>query len=43
MSDQRAALAQDVQRVRSSPYLRAGTVAAGFMYDVETGRLEQVV
>lgn len=42
MSDQIASVAQDVQRVRSSPYLRAGTECAGFMYDVATGRLTLV-
>jgi carbonic anhydrase len=39
--DQRVALASDVQRVRSSPYLGSVT-AAGFLYDVDTGRLQPV-
>ena len=42
MSDQRATIAEDVQRVRSSPYLPKGVVAAGFFYDVRTGRLTEV-
>ena len=43
MDDQLTSLAQDVQRVRSSPYLPAGLPVAGCRYDVETGRLEIVV
>jgi carbonic anhydrase len=39
--DQEAALRADVQRVRSSPYLRDVT-AGGFIYDVDTGRLTEV-
>ena len=42
MADQRAALEGDVQRVRSSPYL-PGVAVGGFLYDITTGRLEQVV
>ncbi|MBV9486622.1 MAG: carbonic anhydrase [Frankiaceae bacterium] len=40
--DQRAALATDVERIRSSPYL-PDLVVGGFIYDLDTGRLEQVV
>jgi carbonic anhydrase len=43
MDDQLASIAQDVQRVRSSPYLRKDTETGGFLYDVKTGRLQQVV
>jgi carbonic anhydrase len=39
--DQRESLRTDVQRVRSSPYLQQLTVG-GFIYDLGTGRLEQV-
>ena len=42
MDDQLASLAGDVQKVRSSPYLPAGTQVAGFLYDVKTGRLREV-
>ena len=42
MSDQLASIAHDVQRVRSSPYLRGVTVG-GFVYDVTTGLLKEVV
>jgi len=41
-TDQRAAITQDVQRVRSWPYLRE-VVVGGFLYDLDTGRLERVV
>jgi carbonic anhydrase len=40
-ADQKAAVRSDVQRVRSSPYLPHVTVG-GFVYDVDTGRLEPV-
>jgi carbonic anhydrase len=43
MHDQMACLELDVQRVRSSPYLPKDTEVAGFIYDVQTGRLRQVV
>jgi carbonic anhydrase len=39
--DQKAAVRGDVQRVRSSPYLPDVRVG-GFVYDVDTGRLEPV-
>lgn len=39
--DLHATLRHDVQRVRSSPYLRDLTVG-GFVYDVDTGRLDPV-
>jgi carbonic anhydrase len=40
VTDQRAALATDVQRIRSHPLLPGGVVVAGGIYDVHTGRLE---
>ncbi|MCW2599585.1 MAG: carbonic anhydrase [Frankiales bacterium] len=43
MDDQLQALAQDVQKVRSSPYLPKGIVVGGFLYDVRTGRLREVL
>lgn len=43
ISDQRAALQTDVQRVRSSPYLPRDLVVAGGIFDVHTGRLSIVV
>ena len=43
MSDQLAVLAEDVQRIRSSPYLPAGLPVVGAVYDVKTGRLEVAV
>ena len=39
--DQEAAVRDDVQRVRSSPYL-SGLVVGGFIYDLGTGRLQPV-
>jgi carbonic anhydrase len=36
-------LHDDIERLRSSPFLPAGTTVAGFRYDVRTGRLAQVV
>jgi carbonic anhydrase len=39
--DQEAALREDVQKVRSWPYLRDVAVG-GFLYDLATGRLRQV-
>jgi carbonic anhydrase len=41
-SDQDAAVAADVQRVASWPYL-AGMAVGGFVYDLDTGGLRRVV
>ena len=43
MPDQLSTLAQDVQRVRSSPFLPPGLEVAGFLYDVRTGALTLTV
>ncbi|MGI8693161.1 MAG: beta-class carbonic anhydrase [Geodermatophilaceae bacterium] len=43
IADQRGALASDVQRIRSWPYLPAGLPVTGCVYDVRTGRLEVAV
>jgi carbonic anhydrase len=40
-SDQEATLREDVQRVRSWPYLTRLEVG-GFLYDVETGRIKRL-
>jgi carbonic anhydrase len=40
--DQETTLRDDVQRLRSSPYL-GGLRTGGFVYDVQTGRVEQLV
>jgi carbonic anhydrase len=42
MDDQLATLKEDVQRVKSSPYLPAAVEVGGFLYDVRTGRLRQI-
>lgn len=39
VADQRAMLASDVQRIRSSPYLPADLAVLGALYDVSTGKL----
>jgi carbonic anhydrase len=39
--DQEATILDDVQRIRSWPYL-AGLRVGGFLYDVDTGRLRQL-
>lgn len=41
--DQLAALADDVRKVRSHPLVPDHVRVGGFVYDVETGRLEQKV
>lgn len=41
--DQQARLAQDVADLRADPLLKAGTVVAGAIYDVKTGRIEITV
>jgi carbonic anhydrase len=42
MDDQLSSLEQDVQKIRSSPYLPSTTEIGGFLYDVRTGALRQV-
>jgi len=43
VEDQRAALEQDVRKVRSHPLIPDAVAIGGFIYDVDTGLLEQVV
>lgn len=43
ISDPRATLVRDVQRVRSWPFLPQGLPVAGAVYDVRSGRLDLVV
>lgn len=43
VEDQRAALAQDVEAVRQHPLVPSSVAVGGFVYDVETGLLEQLV
>jgi carbonic anhydrase len=40
VSDQRAALEIDVNRIRQYPLLQRGVSVAGALYHVESGRLE---
>jgi carbonic anhydrase len=42
VSDQRAALAIDVTRIRTYPLLQKGVSVAGAIYNVSTGQLEPV-
>jgi carbonic anhydrase len=42
VSDQRAALIEDVARIRSYPLLQKGVSVAGAIYDVSTGQLEPI-
>lgn len=42
VSDQRAALATDVNRIRAYPLLQRGVSVAGAIYNVSTGKLEPV-
>ncbi len=43
VADQAVALHEDVVRVRSHPLIPATVLVGGFMYDVDTGLLRQVV
>ncbi len=43
VEDQAAALRDDVTRVRAHPLVPGRVPVGGFMYDVDTGRLEQLV
>ena len=42
VSNQRAALIEDVARIRSYPLLQKGVSVAGALYDVSTGQLEPI-
>ena len=41
VEDQLAALEEDVQRVRTHPLIPTSVLVGGFMYDVDTGLLDQ--
>jgi carbonic anhydrase len=43
VADQDAALRDDVRKVRAHPLIPAGVEVGGFLYDVDTGLLEQRV
>ena len=43
IDDHVAALREDVERLSGTPYLSQLQVIAGLVYDVESGRLEDVV
>jgi carbonic anhydrase len=43
IQDQSAALRDDVARIRAHPLIPESVAVGGFMYDVDTGRLHQLV
>ena len=43
ITDQRDALEQDVRKVRSHPLIPEDVLVGGFLYDVDTGLLDQLV
>jgi len=43
VADQRAALRGDVQRVRTHPLIPENVAIGGFLYDVDSGLLDQIV
>lgn len=42
ITDQRAAIAEDIRRVQSHPLIPQSVKVGGFIYDVDTGLLEQI-
>jgi carbonic anhydrase len=42
VADQHRALSDDVQRIRSWPFLPPGILVSGFVYDVDTGLLDHI-
>jgi carbonic anhydrase len=42
-SDNEAAVKEDVEKIRSSPFIPDGIPVSGYIYEVETGRLQTVV
>ncbi len=43
VADQQAALHSDVERIRDSPLIPDRVAVGGFLYDVDTGRLQHLV
>jgi len=43
VADQRAALEDDVRKVRAHPLIPESVAVGGFLYDVDTGLLDQLV
>ena len=43
VTDQEAALRDDVRMVRSHPLIPSGVAVGGFLYDVDTGLIDQIV
>jgi carbonic anhydrase len=42
-SDNEAAVREDVEKIRNSPFIPDGIPVSGYIYEVETGRLQTVV
>jgi carbonic anhydrase len=42
-SDNEASVREDVEAIRNSPFIPAGTTVSGYIYEVETGKLRTVV
>ena len=42
-TDQRARLVEDVQALRDNPHIRGRALVGGFLYDVDTGALTQIL
>ena len=42
-SDNEASVREDVEKIRSSPFIPEGIPVSGYIYEVETGRLQTVV
>jgi carbonic anhydrase len=42
VTDQQQTLRDDVQAIRDWPYLPTGITVGGFLYDVDTGRLQRI-
>ena len=43
VTDPRASVVVDVAALKANPFLPAGFIVSGLVYDVDTGRIEQVV
>jgi carbonic anhydrase len=43
VTDQKAALEEDIRKVRTHPLIPESVEVGGFMYDVDTGLLDQIV
>ena len=42
-SDNEASVREDVEKIRNSPFIPDGIPVSGYIYEIETGKLETVV